>query len=379
MTPSDESDDPREPTRRTRARLPDSRQGSLFAVRTLTPDPYEAHSFLGLLETLGEHLFDRRDFPPDQSTGTSAWCPVLMTKLILIQRKNSWSDEQTVDAARQRLDVKACLGLGIHQPGPSAAKLSRHRTMLAERGLLERYERRFLDLVKQIGLLGESEPLLVDSVPVHGAGQVLDTFNLLGAGLRRVLGALAKRQGRAVAEVARELNVQRFLDRSTKAALALDWTDAEAKLGGLSELVAAVGRVLEAADSCQNESPGQQQQQQQPQSETPPGQADEPPDEPVDGDDGPGGGSCAALAAEVETLRAAVERDVEVDAEGVVVGIVERSADDRIISVTDPDMRHGRKSASALIAGFKAHLLVSVVWGWIVGVRLTAANVHDGR
>ena len=51
------------------------------------------------------------------------------------------------------------------------------------------------------------------------------------------------------------------------------------------------------------------------------------------------------------------------DAEGVVVGIVARSADDRIISVTDPDMRHGRKSASALIAGFKAHLLVSVGWG----------------
>ena len=143
-----------------------------------------------------------------------------------------------------------------------------------------------------------------------------------------------------MAEVTRELDVQRFLDRSVKTALALDRTDADAKLGGLSELVAAVGRVLEAADSCQNESPRPESGQ----PGTPTAQADEPPDKPVDGDDGPGGGGCATLAGEVETLRAVVERDVERDAEGAVVGIVQWAADVRISSMTDPTCGTGARA-----------------------------------
>jgi hypothetical protein len=50
-----------------------------------------------------------------------------------------------------------------------------------------------------------------------------------------------------------------------------------------------------------------------------------------------------------------------------------------MISVTDPDMRHGRKSASVLIAGFKAQVLVTVTLGWILLARVFAANRHDGE
>lgn len=195
--------------------------------------------------------------------------------------------------------------------------------------------------------------MAVDSVPVHGAGQVLDAFNLLGAGLRRVVCELARCRQEDTTTVATDLGVRRFFETSTKAAIEVDWSDSDDRERGLGELVDAVRRVLAAADSFRTQSGGR-------------------------GGDDRDGSAPAALDTAVDTLRAVLQREIASGAEDEVAGIVQQAADDRIISVTDPDMRHGRKSASVLIAGFKAHLLVSVVWGWILAVRVSRANVHDG-
>ena len=71
--------------------------------------------------------------------------------------------------------------------------------------------------------------------------------------------------------------------------------------------------------------------------------------------------------------------DVELDAQGNVKGIRECPAGDRMISTTDPDMRHGRKSASQFIAGFKAQIVTTVLFGFIVMTRVFKANEHDGQ
>jgi hypothetical protein len=52
-----------------------------------------------------------------------------------------------------------------------------------------------------------------------------------------------------------------------------------------------------------------------------------------------------------EWLEKIIEHDVERDSEGNVLGVRQRAAGDRPISVTDPEMRHGRKSRSELIKG----------------------------
>jgi hypothetical protein len=78
-------------------------------------------------------------------------------------------------------------------------------------------------------------------------------------------------------------------------------------------------------------------------------------------------------------LRDIIDKDVEFDSDGQVAGIVQREAGDRIISVTDPDMRHGRKSASVLIQGFKVQVIASLCYGWILLTQVFRANEHDGR
>jgi hypothetical protein len=81
----------------------------------------------------------------------------------------------------------------------------------------------------------------------------------------------------------------------------------------------------------------------------------------------------------VEMIDDIIAHDVEVDEHEQVTGIRQQAAQDRCISVTDPDMRHGRKSASTLIAGYKAQVVASLVHGFIVMVRVFAANRPDGE
>ncbi len=55
---------------------------------------------------------------------------------------------------------------------------------------------------KCLSLLEKNEPLLVDSVPIRGAGQQLDSYNLLAGAIRDAVRTLAKvlmRRGAAVA------------------------------------------------------------------------------------------------------------------------------------------------------------------------------------
>jgi len=78
-------------------------------------------------------------------------------------------------------------------------------------------------------------------------------------------------------------------------------------------------------------------------------------------------------------LAAVIAHDVEFGSDGQVNGLLQRPAADRPISMTDPDMRHGRKSASVLIAGYKAQVVASVLWGFILLTKVFRANQHDGE
>jgi len=379
----------------------DSRQLPLFDVRQFVPQPYPAWSFYDVLEKYGELIVLRSDFPPPGPDfgGQTPWCPVLMSKLVIIQDKHGWPDRETIQRCSTDLQVKACLGLGVEQQGPSQPTVVRHRQLMSDLGLDELYERRFSNLMLALELLDRDEAVLVDSVPIRGAGQVLDTYNLLGAAIRKSLGTLARARGQSDRQVAVELDLVRYLSRSVKGSFDIDWSDDEARLGLLEQLVADARRVQQAlhaqrtapadaparvaeangADEADEEAdepeqpslPGLEQDDDQDDTSSPvsPAPSGSPPEpEP------PGG-----LTEAADLIDQILAHDVDVDEHGTVRGIVPRAAGDRPISVTDPDMRHGRKSASVLIAGFKAQVVASLLYGWILCVTVMRANRHDGK
>jgi len=71
-------------------------------------------------------------------------------------------------------------------------------------------------------------------------------------------------------------------------------------------------------------------------------------------------------------------QDVQVDEKGKA-SLIKGVAKDRRISVEDSQMRHGRKSRSVLIDGYKRHVLHDLDTGLIRAVGITPANVPEAN
>lgn len=80
-----------------------------------------------------------------------------------------------------------------------------------------------------------------------------------------------------------------------------------------------------------------------------------------------------------ELLGRIVDQDVEENpGDGGGPAIRQGVAPDRVISVVDPEMRHGRKSASQRTDGYKTHLLTDHDTELVLGVSVAPANCPDG-
>ena len=350
----------------------DSRQQPLFDVESFLDDSaYEVGSFYWMIQHVSELIMLREDFPPadERLGGERPWCPVLKSKLVLIQRKEGWSDRRTIEAAKTDLRVKKALGLGVEAQPPGQATLSRHRQEMEDRGLDEIYMHRFQRLLEALELLRLDEPVCIDTVPVAGAGQVKDTYNLLGDGIRKGLSALAGRTELDAEDVARRLGFETYLTRSPKGSAEIDWSQPEQRRACLARLVEDARHIRDLLEGGWEPDP--------------------------DGD-GPGGGrrgapqtSATEASSEEtadsktqqasETLGRILDHDIAYDDQGRVEGLRDNPGGGRLISTTDPEMVHGRKSASKVIAGFKAHIVATAAAGWILLTKIIQANRHDGK
>jgi transposase len=185
----------------------------------------------------------------------------------------------------------------------------------------------------------------LDSSPLWGAGRVEDTINLVGHALRKVLGVLARQQGWGLAQglpvVAEQAGVKELAASSLKAALDLDWDDPATRDQALGMVLDAMER-LEAFVATQ---PG----------------GDDP--RVADG-----------LAAAHQVRR----QDVEVGTVGTPT-LRQGVAKDRRISIEDAQMRHGRKTRSVRVDGYKRHVARDLDAGLVRAVGVTPANVPEAK
>jgi Transposase DDE domain len=84
----------------------------------------------------------------------------------------------------------------------------------------------------------------------------------------------------------------------------------------------------------------------------------------------------AAVQQYVAVAQQVQEQDVQTTEEGKV-SLIKGVAKDRRISVEDGQMRHGRKSRSVRVDGYKRHVLHDLDTGLIRAVGLTAANAPE--
>jgi len=181
----------------------------------------------------------------------------------------------------------------------------------------------------------------LDSSPLWGAGRVEDTYNLLGHALRKALGVIARQQGRGLADVASETGASLVGEVSLKAALDWDWDDPTARQTALRlvlDALAGCERWLEAHPEVVEAAP--------------------------------------AVLTSLATAAQVRDQDVTSSPSGTAT-LRDGVARDRRISIEDGQMRHGRKSRSQLIDGYKRHVLRDLDSGLITAVGSTAANVPE--
>ena len=74
-----------------------------------------------------------------------------------------------------------------------------------------------------------------------------------------------------------------------------------------------------------------------------------------------------------------IDADTEPDPDGGGPGIREGVAPDRVISVSDPQMRHGRKSSARRFDGHKMDVIIDETSELVLGVDIRAGNAADGE
>ena len=315
-------------------------QRSLFDVIGL-PHRVAPDSFYGRMGSLGSQLFRDEDFKDLYSadTGRASLPPSLLSGVMLLQFYDDVSDAEAVERVCFDLRWKVALNVSLDYGGFHPSSLSVFRTRLLEHGQ-ERYAfDRLLAISREAGLLADKVTLLTDTTDVKGAGAVQDTYTLLRKGIRKLLKTMGyhlpgKRQG-CGADI--ERLVATYVDQDRRAAA--DWSDPTVRHAQLQKLVADSEAALDLALA----------------------QTDDP---------------------EVRGLGWLIAKILGDDIDITDTGehqIADGTAADRILSLNDPAMRHGRKSAAHKFNGYKTATSIDQASELILDIADLPANEGDGK
>ena len=278
----------------------------------------------------------------DSTRGQPPVPPAQLDLAIILQAYMGISDDELIEAMTMDLRWQLVLDcLGCEQPPFSKGTLVAHRQRMVEHGLDRRLIERTVEVAEQKGGFGPRQlRAALDSSPLWGAGRVEDTYNLLGHALRKALSVIACQQGRGLADVAKEADAPILVGTSLKAALDLNWDDPV-------ERQRALAMVLETLEGVEQWLEAQ-------------------PDLSAD----------PVVQESLATAHQVREQDVETDEEGKAI-LRQGVAKDRRISVEEAEMRHGRKSRSQRVDGYKRHVLRDLDSRLICAVGVTAANAPE--
>jgi IS5 family transposase len=291
----------------------------------------------------------------DSRLGQPPVPPARLALAVILQAYTGASDDEAIEATvmdRRWQLVLDCLD--AERPPFAKGTLVAFRARLIEHQMDRRLVERTVALAERTGGFGSRAlRAALDSSPLWGAGRVEDTWNLIGHALVKALGVICRQQGRGLADLPRlaaEAGAGVLAGSSLKAALDCDWDDPVARDQALAVVLAAVdaveGLVAWPAGAADDEQGGQGEQGEQ------------------------GVRSSLAVARQV------VDQDVLL-AQGQPPSVRQGVARDRRISIEDPQMRHGRKSRSLRIDGYKRHVLRDLDTGLVRAVGITPANVPE--
>ncbi len=305
--------------------------------------------FYVFLREVRHELFDE-EFQSELASaydprGTQPLPAAMLAMVTLLQAYDRTGDADAVVTAQMDRRWQLVLGcLHANRAPFSQGVLSQFRERMVAHDLDKKLLHRTVEIAKRTSKFGwQHLKVALDSSPLLGAGRVLDTWNLIGRALSTVVTCAAKATGSDRDSIIAEAQLRLSTAPSLKTALDIDWDDAEQRCEALAQLLEEVDRVeawvTEHAATLATQPPLRD-----------------------------------ALAA----LRRVLEQDLEPDPTTTGRARIKRGvAKDRMPSLGDPQMRHGRKSKNKLFNGYKRHLLKIVGADITVAAEVLPANLPE--
>ena len=306
-------------------------------------------TFYGFLARHRGELFSDEDFAefysPDQ--GRPSVPPSLLANALLLQTHDRVSDEEAKARADYDLRWKVALGVEVDERPFAKSTLQLFRAQLILKEKMRAVFQRSLEVARQSGYLKQRKlRAVLDTTYILGRGAVKDTYNLLADSIRQLLRALAQAEGTEVAVWAAEHEYERYLASSIKGEAEVDWDNEASRCAFLVGIVSDADRLLELtteALTCLAEGR-------------------------VDRD---------RIERAVGLLKQLISQDV--DRSDCSTTLKKGVARDRIVSVHDPEMRHGRKSSANRFDGHKAAIAVDAESQLIIAADVLAGNAADSE
>jgi len=324
-----------------------SSQRGLFEADHLYLEHVGRHSFYGFLASMRGKLFRDEEFADlyCADNGRDSVPPSLLATALLLQTHDKVSDEEAKQRADFDIRWKVALGIALDDRPFAKSTLQLFRAHLILHDQTRSVFQRSLAFARKTGYVKNRRmKAALDTSYILGRGAVKDTYNLLADGIIQVVRALAALEGVKGEVWAKERGFERYFSSSVKGEAAVNWDNEKARRVFLQGIVADAERVLEVAHQYQAGEPE-------------------------------GNARRNRIVEAAGLLGQLLLQDVECKDDGA--SIKEGVSRDRIVSVHDPEMRHGHKSRRKRFDGHKAAVVVDTDSQLITAVDVLPGNAPD--
>jgi len=326
-----------------------SPQASIFDGDQIYLDHVGRNTFYAFLARERHRLFRDQDYGGlyHERWGRPSVPPSTLCVALVLQTYAGCSDQEASERAAYDQRWKVALGAGEMERPFAKSTLQMFRAQLLVHGKEKELFEGSLEAARRASVLRRDGQVRIalDTTRILGRGAVKDTYNLLTDGILRMMRVLARQSQQPLEEWARSKDLAHYLGSSLKGEAGIDWEDSEARQVLLSRLVEDAERVLELARRMR-------------------------------GGHAPGSEADEQLVQASEVLGQVLAQDVERRPEGEV-GIRQGTSAERVCSVHDPEMRHGRKSQTTRFDGHKLGVGVDVESQVITAVDVMAGSAKD--